>query len=360
MVVVLFTTVAVADPFVRTGRMPPRPTLPFLDSVLGGWLAWDGAWYVRIAEHGYSYHASEQSSIVFFPLYPACIRLVGFLFGTDGDRIAAILVTLVAGFVAATMFHQWCSARLSPSASRFAVACLLVYPYGWFLYGAAYADALFLAIAISAFVMLDRGRPVAAGVLGALASVTRPTGITVAIGLIAVAFFKRREIADAGRTAYAGVLISLSGLTAWATYLAIRFGDPLVFAHNEGTWGQSPGVRTWLKFEFFDHLLHDSVPASSRFVLGAVTAVIFCCLIPAVVRRFGWSYGIYTSLAVLFPMIGSASFIGTGRYMLGAFPAFGVLGAKLEDHPGARWFLMLGAVAMAAGAVLHTNGYLMT
>jgi hypothetical protein len=208
--------------------------------------------------------------------------------------------------------------------------------------------------------LLDRDRPIAAGVLGALASVTRPTGITVAMGLIVVAFFKRREIADARRTAYTGVLTSLAGLIAWTTYLGIRFGDPLVFANNEGTWGQSPGVRTWLKFEFFDHLLHDSAPAASRFVMGAVTAAIFCCLIPAVVRRFGWSYGLYTSSAVLLPMIGSASFIGLGRYMLGAFPAFAVLGAKLEEHPSARWCLVLGAAAMATGAVFHTNGYLMT
>jgi hypothetical protein len=258
------------------------------------------------------------------------------------------------------MFHQWCSTRLSPAASRFAVACLLVYPYAWFLYGAAYADALFLALAISAFVMLDRDRPIAAGVLGALASVTRPTGITVAIGLIAVAFMKRREITDATRTAYAGVLISLTGLIAWAIYLGTRFGDPLVFAHNEGTWGQSPGVRTWLKFEFFDHLLHDSKPAASRFVFGALIAAAFCCLIPAVVRRFGWPYGLYTSSAVVLPMISSASFIGIPRYMLGAFPAFAVLGAKLEEHPSARWCLPLGAAFMVVGAVFHTNGYLMT
>jgi hypothetical protein len=63
---------------------------------------------------------------------------------------------------------------------------------------------------------------------------------------------------------------------------------------------------------------------------------------------------------VLLPIIGSASFIGLGRYMLGAFPAFAVLGAKLEEHPGARWCLVLGAAAMVTGAVFHTNGYLMT
>jgi hypothetical protein len=35
--------------------------------------AWDGEWYRRIALHGYSFHAHEQSNTAFFPLYPLAI-----------------------------------------------------------------------------------------------------------------------------------------------------------------------------------------------------------------------------------------------------------------------------------------------
>ena len=59
----------------------------------------------------------------------------------------------------------------------------MLYPYAFYLYGTVYADALFVAASIGAFVLLERNRPWVAGGVGALATAGRPIGIAVLVGL---------------------------------------------------------------------------------------------------------------------------------------------------------------------------------
>src|SRR3954453_9246342 len=84
-----------------------------------------------------------------------------------------------------------CRDRLSERERKVALALLLLYPYAWFLFGTGYADALFLCATLGAFVLLDGGHPVLAGVVGVAATAGRPTGAAVVIGLVAVALDRR-------------------------------------------------------------------------------------------------------------------------------------------------------------------------
>jgi len=76
--------------------------------------------------------------------------------------------------------------------------------------------------------------------------------------------------------------------------------------------------------------------------LQAVLVTGLVLLVPLVVKRFGWAYGGYTLALLAFPLIGSKDFQGLGRYALGAFPAFAVLGELLAERPRARrvWFAL--------------------
>ena len=72
-----------AGAFVRLNGGACNACMPSGIDPLDDWARWDGRWYVEIAEHGYTYDPNAQSSVAFFPLYPALMRLLTLPFGTD-------------------------------------------------------------------------------------------------------------------------------------------------------------------------------------------------------------------------------------------------------------------------------------
>jgi Gpi18-like mannosyltransferase len=327
---------------------------------LAGWARWDAGWYREIAEYGYSLVPGRQSTVAFFPAYPLAMRALGALLGNT--LVAGIVLTAVAGLTAAGAFWAWCSERLSPAAAWTALALVLVYPYAYYLYGAVYADAMFIAAGLGAFVLLEHDRPWLAGLAGAVATAARPLGVVVAVGLVARAL-ERREVfshrrprrlhLDRLRAKDAGVLVALAGLAAYCAYLAVHFDDPFAFATVEQYWGQGAGPRTWFKVEFFENITNLSDRSAwLAYVAHPLVTVVALALVVRVFRRFGWGYGVYSLLAVGLAAVATKDFFGMGRYVLAAFPCFAVAGELLADRPRLR----AGALAASgAGLVVMTS-----
>jgi Gpi18-like mannosyltransferase len=335
------------------------------DWLLGNWLWWDGGWYLHIAQHGYSYRPHQQSSVAFFPVYPVAVRLVG-PFVPGGRAVAAVVITMLSGLALLVMFQRWCQRRMSPGAAWWSVVVLAVYPYAWFLYGAAYADALFLAMTMLAFLLLEDDHPLAAGLAGMVATAARPTGVVVLVGLIAVMLHRRgvlHRVRGRIRPRDLGVGVAAIGIVGWCTWLALRFGHPFAFIETEGAkgWDRAPGVATWLKFGFFKHVTQDSPWRVATFVVQALLCLAFAAAVPTVWRRFGAGYGIYVVAAVLVPAVSTDDFMGTGRYMLAAFPVFALIGSTLAAAPRARWVYATASSAALVGATsLFATGHFLT
>lgn len=349
--------------------------------LLEGWYRFDGGWYRQIIEHGYySMGPDLQSPIAFFPAYPLVVRAVAVVL--RDPILAGIVVTFASGLTTTVLLYRWGVDKFGTGTARLAVLVLVLYPYAYYLFGAVYADALFLAATLGAFVLLEKGHPILAGVAGAVATAARPVGIAVLVGLVAVTICKRgglrrwREL----RPADAGVLLSLAGIGAWCTYLWISYGDPLLFnkVQSAAGWDQGTGPATWFKRAFVGRLpklpfwisdvfagstTHHPTPwAETVYTLGLVLqgALILgaLLLVPLVIRRLGWGYGIYVLAVVAIPLLGSKDFQGVGRYVLAAFPCFVVGAELLGKHRTARllWFPISAAllVLLASG---YARGY---
>lgn len=356
--VVMTSLVALAGGLWPAGTAPPRAHVAF-DAIIGNWLWWDGQWYLEIARHGYSYHPGQQSSVAFFPGYPIAIRLIGAVL-PGGQPVAAVAITAVCGAGVLVAFHRWTLRHLGATSARTATICFAIYPYAWYLYGAAYADAMFLASAMVAFLLLDADHPLAAAVAGAVATATRPTGIVVAVGLIAIVLDRRRRQPTTAAPRDFAVVASVAGLIAWCGWLAYRFGNPFAFIATEGArgWDRTPGFHTWLKLPLIVGVLHDGPGPWMAHLVQVVLCLAFVCFIPAVWRRFGRGYGIYTATAVLLPAFSTDDFMGTGRYFLAAFPIFAIVGERLTVHPiGRNVYTILSGTALAFGATLFATGH---
>lgn len=355
--------------------------------LFGGWFRYDGRWYDIIATDGYSFHGtSQQSAVAYFPGYPLLLRVLHAITTID-VRLLGTLVTIAFGAGVAVLFHRWCRERTTPAIARCALITYLLYPYAFYLFGAVYADALFLFAVIAAFLLLEHDHPVLAGLAGAVASATRPLGIAVIVGLVAVTLWRRHVISGRLRSpkfelrslrpSDAGVLLSVGGLVGYMTYLGIRFGHPFAFDEVQQAqgWDQGSGPRTWFKITWFQQaknlpgwtlewLAHGRPDAFER-VMYAVTVLLQGFLVLAFVffailvwRRLGWGYGVFCLAALAIALIGTKDFQGTGRYLLTTFPCFLVLGTALAERPRWRWGVwIVSGILLVAWSLAFGRGY---
>ena len=179
-VAALFAVSAAAVAFVPPYSGPgPLYTGP---GWLSGWAQWDSGWYQFIADHGYTYTPGQQGPVAFFPAYPLLMRAVAVAVGNV--FVAGILVTVASGVGATVLFWKWVSDRLSPPAAWTSLLLFVLFPYAFFLFGAVYADALFVVAVLGAFTLLERDRPWLAGAVGAVATAARPIGAVLVIALV--------------------------------------------------------------------------------------------------------------------------------------------------------------------------------
>jgi hypothetical protein len=363
----------------------PKPALPFQDvPVFGSWCRYDCTWYVDIATRGYYYTPGRQSSVAFFPGYPLAVRY--FSRATDLTVLkSAIIVAWLTGVAALVLFTVWCAKRMDRRRAAVAVAVLMLFPYAWFLYGEGYGDAMFLALTIAAFLFLERGHPVAAGLCGAVASATRPVGIALFLGLVVLAIERRgglprREPAADGappsrswatrlaiparvnlrvlRPADLGLLLVPTGLIAWSAWLWYRFDDPFAYSTVQVAWHQAEGPRTWFKYMLFERLFAFHTNDLSYLAGRAVQIVITVAAIaavPAIARRFGVGYGVYVFLAVGLAAVSTRDFQGIGRYVLAVFPLFALGGIWLSERK--RTLQLATFAVFGLGLVFGTYAY---
>lgn len=361
LVVVSWQTIAHASPRLAHLQFPGS-------DVLGAMVTYDGGWYWSISVEGYSGHRpGTQSPVAFFPGYPLAMRYVGAVVGDNA--LAGILLTAGCGLGVAVSFWTWCRERMEIAAATTSLLALLLYPYGYYLYGVVYADAMFVFVTLLAFWAVERDRPLVAGVAGAVASFTRPVGLAVVIALVVRTLERRGGLSRPGwlgvptrvhlavlRPADVGVLLSLSGLVAYCAFLWHRFDDPFLFSAVEEYWGQPPGARTWFKVPFLEALRdHYGSPFTWGLAVQGLLALAAVATVPLVGRRFGWGYAAYLLTVIGMPLLGTKDFMGLGRYGMAAFPVFALIGEVLAER--AQWQRRLVLACSGLGLVLAGAGF---
>jgi hypothetical protein len=354
----------------------PRTTAGVADGILGPWLNWDAGVFQDIARHGYRsddrliYDAGGESRIAYFPGYPLVARAAGALVGDV--PLGMIAVTFASGLGAAVVFNRWLRAHTEAGPRTCALLALLLFPWAFFLVATGYSDALFLLTSLGAFVLMEEDRPVAALASGFVATLTRPVGGAVTVGLLLIAVQRRRaRRAEEGRDGSArswvgapelAAVASIGGLLCFMAFCWTSYGHPLAFSVAQRGWNQAAGPHTWFKITLLDLVQQHPDPWFVwRLVLQGIVALVFAAAIPAVWRRFGPAYGAYTAIVVLVPLVGSAAFASQGRYMLAAFPVFALLGEHLYRWTAGRrlGYLLVSAAGLLLNASFWARGYWM-
>jgi hypothetical protein len=159
---------------------------------------WDALWYTRVAESGYGYevrlpNGDVHSDLAFFPLLPWLERLLHVL-APLSYADAGFAVSLSASLAAACGIFAVVDRVYGRRAGLYAVLLWAVLPVG-IVQSMAYSESLFTALAAWSLYAVLTERWVSAGVLAALAGLTRPVGLAVvaAVWVAGVAPFVRNR-----------------------------------------------------------------------------------------------------------------------------------------------------------------------
>ena len=379
------------------------PANPFTYVVDAG-VRMDAFWYAGIVRHGYTYSTHNPSSIVFYPLFPAVVKVLSL--ATGSVFLAGMIVPTICLFLAVLALQAWLDARGAGKASALAMGLILCFPFGFF-WASMYTESLFLALALATFVFFERGSWQLSAVCAFLAVLCRPTGIGAGAlpGGYAAGFgfqvpgpakfrvqgsklkgqkpktrnkerepsskFKVQSSKLKGRQPgtsnhkpetrnpkkknppllpWFAVFAGPFAYACFAAYQWIALGTPFASVNAEA-------VRPFSRD--FSQAISDLMlrrPGFPPWYLAAllVIGVVFLAAVPWVYRRFGLPYALFAALVVLFPM--TSGLTSLERYVMVDFPVFAAL-AMVGRRVVPVTLMITGFYAMLGFMALFVAGY---
>jgi hypothetical protein len=307
-----------------TENLPqPAHTIRYL--LLGVWERFDTLWYLHISAQGYD----RPEASVFFPLYPALIRVGSWLLSPLG---AALGISTVAAFFLFWGLQELLLKDLPPRLVEQSVFLCAVWPAS-FIFFAAYPESLLFALIVWSLVMARNERWLAAVLLGIAASITKAAGLVVVVPLYVMSLRRPRKAALLIMLVPLGSILFL-GWLHWAGHVLPRSA----YAHYWKTLTAPPWITVWASL---DDLLRHPTPI---LVLNLGCLWIDCFLVFRSRARI--EYLLYSAAAVLLFLCKDTTppLQSMLRYLLIVFPVFS--GAvQLLQHP--RLQARFGILCMA-------------
>ena len=317
------------------------------------WDQWDAQHYLYLASHGYTKSGDARNLIAFFPLYPALISAVGSI-GLP-IRLAALLISNVAGVVAAILLYEIGRLDGGPEAGFRAAAFFTVFPTAYFLL-VGYTEALFCALAFGAVLAVRRQQWLPAGMLGGLAAATRLTGLALFPLLVIELVVARRARQTLWQAIVPPVLV-VAGFVAYLATNLLVLGSPFAFvAVQREHWAHSLAAP-WVGFAEAIRSIRWRVPWEKLTVgvgeaIGGIAAYATAALSWLRLRPSDAVYAtVVTALVTFLPF-----WLSIPRYLLSLYPLFLLMG-RLRS----RWLylVVVGAsfLALVIFALAFGRGY---
>lgn len=319
------------------------------------WYHYDAVAYVSIAFKGYSY----TPDTAFFPFWPLIIHIGGILLGSHipmSYYLASVFLANVCFYFALVLLYYLLSEDFEPTLARRALFYFSFSPYALFFF-AGYTESLFVLLTVAIFLLLRRGKPIdfwLAGLLGFLATLTRSSGIILAVPFLVV-YLQRFWLASRSKpepesdsnseaspqpqinrygwllklTTLAPVVLIPAGVLAYMIYLYYTKGNPLIFMSEEVNyvwhrhftfpWNAfSPPIGVLLTTPLFTNAFMQNLLDLAFTILALGTLILGWKRIPLHYSLFALALALFT---LSFPTA-VASLTSQERYLLTLFPIF--------------------------------------
>jgi len=284
--------------------------------------------------------------LVLFPLYPWLTRL--FAFFTGDYLLGALVVSTVAAIASGLLLKRLVMLDHSEATARRAVLFLFIFPTSYFLH-IGYTESLFLALTLGCFVAARTNRWMLAGVIGALAGLSRINGLILipALAVEACLQYSRTRRWQRGWLWIAFVALGFGG------YLLLNYnvgGNPLLFMTlAQEHWAKSL-AWPWTGIEGTLNTAWGGGPVADGLMIGAYEFLFivfgFACTIWCWLRLRA-SYSVWMTFNwLLFTSVGFV--LCVPRFTLVMFPIYILLARATEARPVWRVAVPIGSLMLLA------------
>ena len=330
-----------------------------LQTLLHQLTRWDSPHYVNLVERGYAGYMEngQHLFLVFYPLYVWLTRAVCLL--VPNTILAGMAVSWVCFAWGCRYVYRLAARLFGPAVGKDAVLYLSFFPFSFF-FGTVMTEGLFLLTTAAACCCALEEKWLPFALWGALAAMTRMTGVLVLIPAGYVVL-RRTEVLKQPDLPHLKALLGknpllLAPLLGTGVYLLLNWqvdGDPFAFVRHQAHWHQGGmwigGVLRYVAENALGSL-DQSIGWAIWLPELLLFAAFFAVLTAGAVKKlhagllaFGFCYLVANySLSWL---------LSAGRYLSCGFMLFILLAALLEKHPHLRRAL-LGAEAVGLGVYL--------
>lgn len=314
------------------------------------WNHWDGPHYLDIARDGYvttDLHSKDQRLwIVFYPLYPWAIRLVAVVL--RDYLVSAHVVSLLGAIAAGLAFRRLAELDMERRLARAALVFMLIFPTAYFLH-VVYTESVFMALALGCFLAARKRRWMWAGILGALACMTRVTGLLLVPALAVEALTQYREGGREFRREWLWIPFAGAGFAVYLLVNYVVWGDPLMFQKVLKQYWYKELASPWVGIATTWGNIRGRGP-SEGMLIGALETFFIAFGLACTVwswKRLRPSYAVWMTLNWL--LFTSTSFImSTPRYTLSLFPVYLLFARLAEDRPFWGTIITISSVLLLA------------
>lgn len=325
---------------------------------------WDAAHYIRLIEEGYQGYTEngQHLFLVFFPGYVWAVRLLRLVIPSTALAGTALSCLCYGG--ACCYLYRLAGEAYNGRVARDALLYMSLFPFSFFS-GLVMTEGLFLLATTGACWYAWRGKWLAFGLFGALAALTRMTGLLViVVGVIRLLEAYRPLEPPVGKSlgrCWKPLLLRLplTLLPAAGTllYLLLNLwvdGDPFAFASHQEHWHQG---YLWISqvVEYIGRYLGDNLGSSFGWAVWAPALALFVvglALLYWAALRKGHPAGLLAYGFCFFVATYSLSWLlSAGRYLSTCFVLFLFL-AKLTQRRPALRAALLGGEGVLLGVYL--------
>jgi Gpi18-like mannosyltransferase len=311
-------------------------TADFLEKVKTLVLQDDAGLYLEVVRDGYETRPFDTHTFAnwaFFPLHPWIWR-VTIAIGIP-PWLSGLVLANVFFFLALVQIHRWVSLTVDQATAERAVLCVALFPTAYF-FAMPFSEPLYILLASSCLLSIERKRWSWAAGFAALCSGTRVVGVLLTPLLW---WYARRDLSFAKRT-----LLSAIGATGLIVFMAVlwhKTGNPLAFADIQVAWGRNgnnwlpPLIAPFTKPTLAAESWNAVWITSGSLILGLAAAVWLW------LRKLH-AYALYALACLLLPW-SSGSMMGMSRYVNVCLPVFLALAVWLKRPYGLLTWLILSA-----------------
>jgi hypothetical protein len=280
------------------------------------WSLGDTGWYLNVAENGYTTQLGQygQANYGFFPLLPKMMHYLGYF--TGGPYIAGLLISNISLIISALLLWKIVALKFDTSTAKRSVVFLFLAPVG-FMFSGVFTEALFLLLVLVSFYYSYQNKWGLVGVSGYLVSLTRPSGVFVAVSA-GLEFLKRMTSNDWWKGLF--LLLFPLGTLTFSLHNYLLTGDWLAYVHNKQ-------IGWWVTTSFpTEALVRGFRSEDVVIIINDIYACILLALAVSMFFRLPASWSVYALIQILFPLVsGYLNLVCMFRYSLVVFPLYVLL-----------------------------------